>query len=122
MGEKMRNLCLLMLVAATSPLGCGSIDCITIGQIHIAEYTMKDGTSHSEEVLIGDGGSELGRCGWSWYSTGWTQDCLNHDMCQKYTTDNDVCELPGGLGPNCHGEFIKAIDDQFFSYSECGGS
>jgi hypothetical protein len=98
------------------------IVCIKIGDSVTATYTEEDGTVHSEVVLIGDQGTELGRCGSDVYSTGWTLDCLNHDMCQMYMIKHGIPENPGGLGPNCLDEFNEAVDDYSHFLPECDGA
>jgi hypothetical protein len=118
----MRSLTGVVIVATTVLFGCPSIECIKKGQVYVAHYTMKDGEAFDEEVLIGEGGSESGRCGSSEFSTGWTQDCLNHDRCQRYTSVNGLPENPGGLGPNCLDEFNEAIEDYSRSLPECDGT
>ena len=106
--------CAIGWVFLLGPSGCccnSQIQCIVRGDTVAAIYTEEDGTPHSENVLVGDGGKEYGRCGSSPTSKGWTVDCLNHDMCQKYMIDNGIFETPGGLGPNCGDEFQETIDD-----------
>ena len=112
--EAVLGSCVIGLLALLGPSGCccdSRITCIEKGDTVLASYTEEDGTGHSEEVLIGDQGKEHGRCGSGPTSTGWTLDCLNHDMCQKYMKDHDIFENPGGLGPNCWDEFEEAVDD-----------
>jgi hypothetical protein len=118
----MRRLGVLTIFAATTLWGCPDIECISIGESYVAHYTMKDGTAFDEEILIGEGGSHSGQCGSGETATGWTQDCLNHDRCQHYTSDHGLPENPGGLGPNCLDEFNEAIEDYSRSLPKCDGS
>ena len=90
------------------------IDCIYKGDWREAVFTDFWGDTIRVWDEVGFHGGR-GRCGDDWFSTGWTQDCFNHDECQIYMGDHGIFELPGGLGPNCLDEFFSAIDDFFFA-------
>jgi hypothetical protein len=94
--------------------------CDSIGQTVIARYTV-DGEVHEEPVMVGPCGANdcLGRCGAGCLANPgnpaevnrYTQECLNHDVCNRETNPWDVL----GLFPPCRDEFEAATEGYFFA-------
>ena len=94
--------------------------CANIGQMVLAQYTI-DGMVQKEWVLVGPCASDgcLGRCGTGCASNPgnpaevqrYTQECLNHDVCNRDTNPWD----PLGLFPPCSDEFAAAAEGYFFA-------
>jgi hypothetical protein len=95
-------------------------ECIKKGQRLEADFDLlEEGTISGYFDTVGRNNGK-GLCGDSnFIALGWTRDCFNHDLCQQYTRENDIFELPGGTY-NCLDEFIYAIDDFLFSW-RCKG-
>jgi hypothetical protein len=102
-----------------APQGYTSL-CASISQPVLAQYTI-DGTVHEELVVVGPcaSGECLGRCGTGCASNPgnpaevqrYTQECLNHDVCNRATNPRD----PLGLFPPCSDEFAAAAAGYFFA-------
>jgi hypothetical protein len=89
--------------------------CVYHGDIVQGIFTDKNGkTIDTDWTEIDIVNSARGRCGDGLTSTGWTKDCVNHDLCHNHFKRLGE-ELPAGLGPHCLDEFQKAVDDFFFS-------
>jgi hypothetical protein len=94
--------------------------CESIGQPVVAQYTIQREVQE-ELVVVGSCASNecLGRCGTGCASTPgnpaevqrYTQECLNHDVCNRATHPRD----PLGLFPPCSGEFAAAANGYFFA-------
>jgi hypothetical protein len=94
--------------------------CESIGQAVIARYTV-DGEVHEELVVVGPCGANdcLGRCGAGCLANPgnpaevnrYTQECLNHDVCNWETNPWDAL----GLFPPCRDEFEAAAEGYFFA-------
>jgi hypothetical protein len=94
--------------------------CESIGQFVIAQYTI-DGEVQEELVMIGSCAANdcLGRCGTGCAANPgnpaevqrYTQECLNHDACNRATNPWD----PLGLFPPCQDEFAAATAGYFFA-------
>jgi hypothetical protein len=94
--------------------------CERIGQFVIAQYTI-DGGVQEELVMVGSCAANdcLGRCGTGCAANPgnpaevqrYTQECLNHDACNRATNPWD----PLGLYPPCQDEFAAAAAGYFFA-------
>jgi hypothetical protein len=94
--------------------------CDSIGQTVTARYTI-DGEVHEEPVVVGPCGANecLGRCGTGCTAnpgnpadvSRYTQECLNHDVCNRETNPWD----PLGVFPPCRDEFAAAAEGYFFA-------
>jgi hypothetical protein len=94
--------------------------CESIGQPIMAQYTI-DGELVEEVVVIGSCAANecLGRCGTGCASNPgnpaevqrYTQECLNHDACNRATNPWD----PLGLFPPCNDEWAAAAEGYFFA-------
>jgi hypothetical protein len=94
--------------------------CESIGQPVVAQYTIRREVQE-ELVMVGSCALNecLGRCGTGCASTPgnpaeiqrYTQECLNHDVCNRATHPRD----PLGLFPPCSGEFAAAANGYFFA-------
>jgi hypothetical protein len=94
--------------------------CASIGQAVLAQYTI-DGEVQEELAMLGAcaGNECLGRCGTGCASNlgnpaevqRYTQECLNHDACNRATNAWD----PLGLYPPCSDEFAAAVEGYFFA-------
>ena len=93
------------------------IDCIKLGRTITVDF--KD---RSYTATVGDGGGNRGRCGDKKFNIGkmYTMDCFKHDVCQRAYGDDNWLDDHGGLGPNCVGYFLRAIDDFFLAW-KCDG-
>jgi hypothetical protein len=99
--------------------------CESIGQPVIAQYTI-NGELVEVLVVIGSCAANecLGRCGTGCASNPgnpaeiqrYTQECLNHDACNRATNPQD----PLGLFPPCSDEFAAAVEGYFFA-PDCPG-
>jgi len=121
----MRERCAMLALSSVLLCGCTDIECVTVGEKFDVTYSMEDEVPITQNVEVGENGSQRGQCGSGVTATGWTMDCLRHDACQHYAvanegTDGIKKELPGGLGPNCLDEFNLAIDDYAGSAEKCG--
>ena len=102
-----------------APQGYTSL-CNSIGRTVLARYTV-DGEVHEEPVVVGPCGANdcLGRCGAGCTANPgnpadvnrYTQECLNHDVCNRETNPWD----PLGLFPPCRDEFEAAAPGYFFA-------
>jgi hypothetical protein len=94
--------------------------CERLGQTVIARYTA-DGEVHEAPVVLGPCGANdcLGRCGAACLANPgnpaevnrYTQECLNHDVCNRETHPWDAL----GLFPPCRDEFEAAAEGYFFA-------
>jgi hypothetical protein len=102
-----------------APQGYTSL-CASLGQPVLAQYTI-DGTVQEKLVVVGPcaSGECLGRCGTGCAANPgnpaevqrYTQECLNHDVCNRATNPWD----PLGLFPPCSDEFAAAAEGYFFA-------
>lgn len=94
--------------------------CASIGQTVTAQYTI-DGEVQEELAMLGACAANecLGRCGTGCAANPdnpaatnrYTQECLNHDACNRATNAWD----PLGLFPPCSDEFQVAAEGYFFA-------
>jgi hypothetical protein len=94
--------------------------CTSIGQLVLAQYTVFDQV-RTEWVMVGPCASDecLGRCGTGCAANPgnpaevqrYTQECLNHDVCNRATNPWD----PLGLFPPCRDELAAAVEGYFFA-------
>jgi hypothetical protein len=94
--------------------------CDRLGQTVTARYTV-DGEVHEAPVVVGPCGANdcIGRCGAGCTAnpgnpadvSRYTQECLNHDVCNRETNPWD----PLGLYPPCRDEFEAAAPGYFFA-------
>lgn len=100
----------------------GDRECIKKGETREAKFDTREGNIYGYKDTVGRNNGK-GLCGDSNFIPweGWTEDCFSHDLCQQYTRERDIFELRGGIGPNCHDEFLKAIDDFIFGWIKCDG-
>jgi hypothetical protein len=102
-----------------APQGYTSL-CASLGQLVLAQYTVF-GQMHTEWVVVGPcaSGECLGRCGTGCAANPgnpaevhrYTQECLNHDVCNRATNPWD----PLGLFPPCRDELAAAVEGYFFA-------
>ena len=112
---------LIIITIVASIYFIGDRECIKKGMVLEADFDTLDGDIHGYYDTVGRNNGK-GLCGdANFIKSGWTKDCFNHDLCQQYTRKNSIFELPGGVGPNCHDEFFRAIDDFIFGWIKCDG-